>query len=53
VWRHRVDGAIAQMLTTVQRDVNVLTSRRTLRQLATRLGARARRWFGGEQLRQR
>jgi hypothetical protein len=48
VWRHRVDGAIAQMLTTVQRDVNVLTSRRTLRQLATRLGARARRWFGGE-----
>ena len=36
-WRQRVDGVIAQMLTSVQRDVNVLTARRTLGQRLSQL----------------
>jgi len=40
-WRDRVDGVIAQMLSSVQRDVNVLTARRTLRQRVSQLWRRA------------
>jgi hypothetical protein len=40
-WRQRVDGVIAQMLTSVQRDVNVLTARRTLGQRLSQLWRRA------------